>query len=143
MRKILWVLGGVVVGVLLANLIAYAWESLLLPLMPFAEFADDAMQADDGADAAPLAVQLWIAAGWLISTFVGALAAFRISYWDFAGWVVAAVFAAMSLGYVLSAPFPFWMQAWAVAGPFIGALFAFGGYRRWRAAHLHLRHARR
>ena len=65
-------------------------------------------------------------------------AAFRISYWDFAGWIVAAAFAAMSLGYLLSEPFPFWMRLSAVAVPFIGALFAFGTYRRWRAAHLHL-----
>jgi hypothetical protein len=137
MRKLLWVLGGVVVGVLFANLIAYAWETLLLPLLPFADLADaEAMQVDD--DAAPAAVQLWIAVGWMLSAFLGALAAFRISYWDFAGWIVAAVFAAMSLGYVLSGPFPLWMQLWAIAGPFIGALFAFGAYRRWRAARLHL-----
>jgi hypothetical protein len=144
MRKLLWVLGGVIVGVLLANLVAYGWEAMLLPLMPFAELADaDAMQADDLDDDPALPAQLWVAFGWLLSTFVGAFAAFRISYWDFAGWVVAAVFAAMSLGYLLSEPFPFWMRLSAVAVPFVGALFAFGLYRRWRAAHLHLHRARR
>ena len=138
MRKLLWVLGGVIVGILIANLIAYGWEAVLLPMMPFAELTDAYAEQADEADAAPLAVQLWIAAGWTLSTLLGALAAFRISYWDFAGWIVAAAFAAMSLGYVLNQSFPLWLQTWAVAGPFIGALFAFGLYRRWRAARLHL-----
>lgn len=142
MRKLLWVIGGIAVGTVLANFVAYVWEAVLLPMLPFGAppAIDDVAQP--GEQSASLIALLWIAAGWLLSTLIGAFAAFRISYWDFAGWAVAAVFAAMSIGYVLAGPFPMWFQLWAVAGPFIGALFGFGVYRRWRAAHLHLRSRR-
>ena len=139
--RALRIIAGVVAGVLLANLCAYVSEMLLLPLFPFGQPLDPlAFQQADFVDAVPLAAKLWVAAGWTLCSFLGALAAFRIAYWDFAGWIVAGLVAVLCLVNVAMLPHPFWMQLWAVAGPFIGALFAFGLWRRWRAARLHLRH---
>jgi hypothetical protein len=136
-RKII----GVVLGIVLANLLIWGWEAVLLPLTPFAkEGGTAAFDLTDVAEQLPIGAQVWVAAGWTLGAFAGALAAFRIGHSDLTGWLVAGLVGAASVANVLLIEHPLWMRLWAVAGSFIGALFAFGVWRRWRAALLHLRH---
>lgn len=133
-------IAGVVLGVVLANLIVWGWESLLLPLTPFAAGIDPAaLDLTSVTEQVPVAAQLWVAAGWALGAFAGALAAFRIGHSDLTGWIVATVVGALCVVNIVMIAHPVWMRLWAVAGPFIGGLFAFGVWRRWRAALLHLR----
>lgn len=138
--RALRIIAGVVVGIVVANLCVYGWEMLLLPLLPFGRAIDPVeFQQADFVATVPFAAKAWVAAGWALCSFLGALAAFRLARWDFAGWIVAAVVAALCIVNVVVLPHPLWMQLWAVTGPFVGALFAFGLWRRskaadWRAA---------
>ena len=131
---------GVVLGVVLANLLVWGWEVWLLPLTPFAPGLGPAtLEATDVAAPAPVAAQVWVAAGWTAGSFAGALAAFRIGRSDLTGWIVAALVGAPCVANVMMIEHSLWMRLWAVAGPFVGGLFAFGIWRRMRAAMLHLR----
>lgn len=135
LRKII----GVVIGIVVANLFIFGWEALghQLPLGGGVMTAEQA--ARPGAiDAIPFAAKFWVVAGWLLGSFIGALTAFRIARWDFAGWIVSALVAAAGIANIYLIAHPLWMALCAVALPFVGAMFAFGVSRRWRAADLHL-----
>lgn len=136
MRRML----GVIAGIITANLVIFLWE-LLLQQMPFGRAIDLAAASRPGfMDTVPIEAKWWVVIGWLLGACIGALIAFRIARWDVAGWIVAGFVAAAGIANVAMIPHPLWMQLCAVALPFVGALFAFGLYRRWRAARLHLRH---
>ena len=135
MRKMI----GIVAGLVLANLLVFGWESVL-PWLPFG--GAWTQSPAEMVAALPVAAQLWVVAGWALATLVGAFTAFRIGHSDWTGWVVAGVEGALCVANVLMIPHPLWMRLAAVAAPFLGAVFGFGLYRRWRAAHLHLRRAR-
>lgn len=129
----------VVLGLALANLFIWVWEALLLPLTPFAGAIDPAaFELTDVAREVPFAAQLWVVGGWTLGTFAGALAAFRIGRSDLTGWIVAGLVGVLCVVNVAMIPHPLWMRLSAVAAPFVGALFAFGIWRRLRAAGLHL-----
>lgn len=134
MRKVI----AVVAGVILANLAIFGWE-VLIPLLPFGRAIDPSRAAEPGfLDSMPLAAKLWVAAGWTLGAGIGALLAFRVARSDWTGWVVAGFVAAAGIVNGVLIQHPLWMQLWTVAGPFVGALMAFGGYRRLRAVDLHL-----
>lgn len=131
----------VVLGVVLANLFIWGWESLLLPLTPLGQGIDSAaLDLTDVSAQVPFRAQAWVAAGWTLGAFGGALAAFRIGHSDLTGWIVTTVVGALCVVNIVMIEHPLWMRLWAVAGPFVGGLFAFGLWRRWRAAMLHLPH---
>lgn len=137
LRKI----AGTIAGAVLANVFIFGWEWLgyQLPLGAQA-LTPEVAQSADAVAAIPLPAKLWVVAGWLIGALLGALLAFRAARWDFAGWIVGAVVAAAGIANIVMIAHPLWMALSAVALPFVGALFAFGIYRRLRAADLHLRH---
>lgn len=129
---------GTLAGVVLANMVIFGWEQLLLQL-PFGQAIDMDRLAEPGTfTAIPVTAKLWVVAGWFLGAFLGALLAFRTTRWDFAGWIVGALVAAAGLANVLMLPHPLWMSLCAVVLPFFAALFAFGLSRRWRATDLHL-----
>lgn len=129
----------VIAGVILANVLISGWE-ILLQQMPFGHAIDPAGLAEPGAVAAiPFAAKAWMVAGWALGAFAGALLAWRIERGHWTGWIVGGFVAAAGIANVTMIPHPFWMQLCAVALPFVGALFAYGASRRWRAADLHLR----
>ncbi len=123
MRKILGTLGGVAV----ANLWIFVWEYLITILYP------DAMDLAAAQQFAlvPTGAKLMVVTGWFFGALIGALVAFVAARWDAAGWIVGALVAAAGIANVIMLDHPLWMQLCAVALPFIGALFAFGLYRRW------------
>ena len=132
---------GVVAGILVANLFIFGWEWIGHQLPLGGTPLTMEQSAEPGAvDAIPLAAKVWVVAGWLIGAFLGALVAFRAARWDFAGWIVGALVAAAGIANIFMIHHPLWMALCAVALPFVGAMFAFGIYRRLRAADLHIRH---
>lgn len=131
MRKLF----GTIAGVAIAILVIFGLEivaSHLFPALADFETADDAEIAAMIAQM-PLAAKLTIVAGWGLGAFAGALVAFRAARWEAAGWMVAIFVVAGGIINITTIPHPLWMQLCAVALPFIGALFAYGLYRRWQS----------
>lgn len=137
LRKIL----GVAIGVVLANLVIYGVEWLLVATGFVADndlgYFDEEYVLRYGVLSAKLSVIL----AWALGTVVGAFAAFAIGRSDWTGWAIAAWVAVLTaFGTLGLYPHPIWIVISAFAVPFIAAVVAFGLYRRWRAARLHLRH---
>lgn len=129
---------GTVAGILAANLVIYGWDWLL------AHVGATATVGADGVDEATLLhggsalLRAGVVAGWTLGAGAGALLAFIVARSDWTGWIVAGWVAALALAGAWAEPLDVWLGLAAVALPFVGALFGFGLYRRWRAARLHL-----
>lgn len=136
LRKIL----GVAIGIVLANLAIYGLEWLWVAAgwvgVGDLGYFDEEYVLRYGT----LSAQVLVILAWALGTAVGAFAAFAIGRSDWTGWVIAAWVAALTAyGTLGEHPGPTWVAISAVAVPFIAAVLAFGLYRRWRAARLHLR----
>lgn len=136
LRKIL----GVAIGVVLANLVIYGVEWLLVATGFVSDndlgYFDEEYVLRYGV----LSAQLSVILAWALGAVVGAFAAFAIGRSDWTGWAIAAWVAALTaFGTLGEHPGPGWVAISAVAVPFAAAVLAFGLYRRWRAARLHLR----
>lgn len=128
MRKFL----GTIAGIAVAILVILAVEAAGAKLFPM---ADEIETGDAAAIAAmvaamPFGAKLLVVCGWLAGAFAGGYVAFRLARWEAAGWIVAMLVAAGGIANIVQIPHPLWMQLCAVALPFVGALFAFGLYRR-------------
>ncbi len=130
MRKLLGTLAGVATAVV-TILLVEAIGAGLFP-MPGGFETGETAAASTMVSAMPLGAKLVVAIGWLMGAFAGAYSAFRLARWDAAGWIIAMLVAAGGIANIVSIPHPLWMQVSAVSLPFIGALFAFGLYRRWQ-----------
>lgn len=130
MRRLFGTIAGVAVAILTITAIEFL-DSFLFPTLADFETADEAAVAAMIA-AMPLGAKLLIVSGWGLGAFAGALVAFRATEWEAAGWIVAIFVVAGGIINIVTIPHPFWMQLCAVAMPFVGALFAYGLYRRWQ-----------
>jgi hypothetical protein len=129
MRKLLGTLAGVATAVLTILLVeAIGAKLFTLP----GSFETGETAPSTMVSAMPLGAKLVVTIGWFLGGFAGAYSAFRLAKWDAAGWIIAMLVAAGGVANIVSIPHPLWMQVSAVSLPFIGALFAFGLYRRWQ-----------
>ena len=130
MRKLLGTIAGIAVAIVVITGIEWL-DTRLFPVLADFETADETAIAAMVA-AMPLAAKLMVVLGWALGAFAGALVAFRAARWEAAGWIVAIFVVAGGIVNIVTIPHPFWMQLCAIAMPFIGALFAYGFYRRWQ-----------
>lgn len=130
MQKLLGTSAGIATAILTILLIE-AIGARFFPI-PDGFETGDAASLSTMVSAMPLGAKLVVTSGWLLGAFAGGYTAFRLAKWDAAGWIVAMCVAAGGIANIVSIPHPLWMQVSAVSLPFIGALFAFGLYRRWQ-----------
>lgn len=123
----------VIAGFMIANLTIYGVEAIISAIYGPPDYT-----RPDAIALMPLAAKVAVVFGWMIGAFAGAFVAFLIGRSNWTGWIIAGLVAAGGIANATMIDHPLWMSLAAVAFPFIGALFAFGGARRWRAAELRL-----
>jgi hypothetical protein len=122
MRRVL----GMVLGVILALAVIWAFELVAQSLYPMPESWQTANRAEVAAilDGVPLAEKLIVVCGWFAGAFCGAWLVLRICDWRAAGWIVTVLLIAAGIANLVAIPHPLWMQVATFLAPMLGGLAA-------------------
>lgn len=121
-RKIIAVIGGIVVGAV----VVFAAESVGHGLYP----PPTDINLNNPEDmkrlvaAMPVEAKILVVIAWFLGALAGAWTAIKISAMPSLGWTIGLVFALLSLVTVFSIPHPVWMMACALIVPFVAAWIA-------------------